>query len=75
MIPKPLDKIQDVELRDVLSHIQEEGSGQYLLLTAVPTATVPLLSEGERGIYSNKIYIRRNGLIQVITPSSTITIT
>lgn len=75
MIPKPLDKITDVELRDVLQNIQEEASGQYLVLTGVPTAGTPLLSEGERGIFNNIIYIRRNGLIQVITPSSTITIT
>ena len=75
MISKPLDKITDVELRDVLTHIIEEGSGQYLVLDAAPTATEPKLSEGERGIYANKIYVRRNGFIYRIDPAATITIT
>ena len=75
MIVKTLDKIKDEDLRIILQEIVEEGSGQYLTLSGVPTASAPLLSDGERGIFNNIIYIRRNGLIQVITPSSTITIT
>ena len=76
MIGKPLDKIADVELRDVLTHIIEEGSGQYLVLTGVPTAASPLLSDGERGIdTSGDIWIRRNGMLYKITPTASLTIT
>lgn len=76
MIPKPLDKITDVELRDVLQNIQEEASGQYLVLTGVPTAGTPLLQDGERGIdTSNDIWIRRNGKLFKITPTTVIPIT
>jgi len=72
LIPKTTDKITDVELRDQLDYIQQEASGQYLILTGVPSAGTPLLAEGERGIdTSDDIWIRRNGKLYKITPTVT----
>lgn len=75
MIPKPLDKIQDVELRDVLQHIQEESLGRALELSAVPTSANPLLQDNEVGKYNNKYYRRIGTQIFEMTPSAVINIT
>jgi hypothetical protein len=75
MIPKPLDKIADVELRDVLTHIQEESLGRALELSAAPSASAPLLQDNEVGKYNNKYYRRIGSQIFEVTPSSVINIT
>jgi len=76
MIPKPTDKIKDFDTRDMFDYLLLEGTGQYLILSAVPTATAPLLQDGERGIDpSDDIWIRRNSKLYQITPTSVTAIT
>jgi hypothetical protein len=76
MIPKSTDRIKDFDTRDLFDYLLQEGTGQYLILDAVPTATAPLLQDGERGIdTSDDIWIRRNNKLYQITPTSVINIT
>ena len=70
-----IELVKDTETRNVLQHILQEGMGNIITLSAVPTATVPLLSPDEIGVYSNVLYVRKESTIYVITPSSTITVT
>ena len=74
MIPKPLDQIANVELKDVLTYIQEEGQGRILVLASAPTSGTPLLQDNESGIYGTDLYIRKEGVIYKISPDATITI-
>jgi len=75
LIPKPLDQIANVELKDVLTYIQEETFGRVLTLSAEPTSAIPLIQDNEGGVY-NSIYYRRVGnVIYKFTPTSTISVT
>jgi len=74
MIKKALDLIKDNEVKEAINHLQENAQGNPLDLGAAPTATTPLLEDGEEGIYSDVLYKRQGGTILVFTPSSTITI-
>ena len=76
MIPKPTDKIADVELRDLLDYIIQEAKGQILVLESTPIAATPILQDGEDGIdTSDDLWIRRNGKLYKITPTQVLTIT
>jgi hypothetical protein len=68
-----LDNTVD-EIRNALDFIQENALGKAIELSAVPTATEPLLQDGEWGVYAGLIYYRVSMTIYVITPSSTITV-
>lgn len=75
MIKKPLDDVKEINLREHLQFIQEEAAGNALELSAAPTATEPLLEDGEAGVYGGLIYSRIGDTIYVVTPSSTISVT
>lgn len=75
MLRRNTDLIQDVETRLAVEHILQEGFGNPIALSAVPTATIPLLEANSWGMYNGIIYIRRADTIYVVTPSSTITVT
>jgi len=68
-----LENIID-EIRNALEFIQENALGKGIELSAVPTATSPLLQDGEWGVYAGLIYFRVGMTIYVNTPSSTITV-
>lgn len=75
MLEKPTNEVIDRITRDHLEHIYQSAQGKVLELSAVPTATAPLLSDGERGVYANVLYERVGNNINVITPTSTIVVT
>ena len=72
---RPLDGVKDSETREQIKEIQEEATGKVLELSAAPTASVPLIQDGERGVYSGVLYSRVSNTIYVFTPSSTISVT
>lgn len=75
MLKRNTDVIIDVETKAAIEFILEEGLGKAIELDAVPTATVPLLSADEWGIYSGILYFRKANIVYVVAPSSTITVT
>ena len=72
---RPTGDIKDELIRLHVEAIQEEGFGNVIALTAVPTATVPLLEDNQWGEYNNILYQRIRDTIFVFTPGSTITVT
>lgn len=75
MLKRNTELIKDDETRLALNFIQEEALGKAIELSAVPTATIPLLEDDTIGVFADVIYIRKGMKIYVITPSSVITIT
>ena len=76
MLQLPYNQITDDNIRSQLEHIYQNAQGVVIILSAVPTATEPLLSANEWGVYSNVLYYRiSNATILAFTPSSTITVT
>lgn len=72
---RPLELIKDDEVREQIKDIQENVTGNVIALSAAPTATAPLLEDGERGTFENKWYSRVGSVIHEFTPSQNITIT
>uniref|UniRef100_A0A6M3J512 Uncharacterized protein n=1 Tax=viral metagenome TaxID=1070528 RepID=A0A6M3J512_9ZZZZ len=75
MIIKHAGDIEDFVVREHVEFLQENAQGTVLELGAVPTATVPLLEDGEWGVYSGSLYIRKSSTIYVFVADSTITVT
>ena len=75
MIKKPTDRIKDIDTREHLDFIYQEGLGNAIELDAAPTATTPLLSDNEVGVYLDKIYVRKSNKIYRLDPDLAITIT
>lgn len=72
---RPTDAIKDVEIRQQIEDIQEDATGRVIELSAAPTATVPLLQDGERGTYGGILYSRVANNVFAFTPSSTTVVT
>lgn len=74
MLKKPTDRIKDSDIREHFDFIQAEALGNMLELAAIPTTTVPLLSDNEIGRYLDKIYIRKGLRIYRLDPGAVITV-
>jgi len=73
--PRPTDLIEDEEVRDQVTEIQEGARGNPLILDTAPTAAVPQIQANESGLVGGKYYLRIGNTILVFTPGSTITVT
>ena len=74
MIKKPTDRIKDIDTREHLDFIYQEGLGNAIELDAAPTAGTPLLADNEWGIVSDVLYIRKLNKIYKIIPDLVISI-
>lgn len=72
---RPSGDIEDEKMRLHVESIQEDALGNIIPLSAAPTATQPLLEDNQIGSFENILYFRKGSNIEVVTPSSTITIT
>ena len=75
MLSRNTGLVPDSVTREMFNHVLDEGLGNAILLSAAPTATAPLLSANEWGVYGGKLYFRIAQTIYEVTPSATITIT
>ncbi len=75
MLKRNIESIKDDETREAIKFIQEEALGKIIELSAIPTATEPLLEADTTGRYLDKIYVRKGMKIYRIDPASIITIT
>lgn len=72
---KPTLDIDDDIMRQHVESLQENSQKKLVGIDAAPTATDPLLDDGESGIVSGNLYWRDGNTIFVFTADSTITIT
>lgn len=75
MLIRPTGDIKDDTTRQHIEHLQAEAQGNIIILSAVPTASAPLLQAGEIGQYGTSFYCRVGEVIYVFASSSQITIT
>ncbi len=66
--------IKEQVIKDHIDFIQGETQGNILVLGAAPTATEPLLEDGDRGKFGNDIYERVGSSILKFSSDSQITI-
>lgn len=74
MLKKNTEIIKDKDIRDMFNHVLQEGIGKTIALDSAPTASAPLLTSDEIGVYNDKIYIRSGSKIYRIDPDDTITV-
>ena len=72
---RPTDSIENNEVREQIIELQEGSFSNPITLNAVPTAAVPLIEADQWGTNSNVLYLRKDDVIFVFTPGSTITVT
>jgi len=75
MLPKYVANIQDETVRKTFEHVFEGAQSPAYGLSAAPTATAPLLQDGEKGTYSGVYYVRQGNSILAFTPGSIISVT
>ena len=76
MIEKFIEEIKDEATREAIRHIFREGQGKPLTLGATPTATVPLLLNGQSGYDPNgKYWKREKDVLYEYAATSTTTVT
>lgn len=67
---RPIEQIKDPEIREQVKELQEKSTGEIIDLSATPTASSPLLEDGEWGKDGNDIWIRKgNTLLQYLSDS------
>ena len=71
---RPTELLKDDEVREHIKDIQEEATGRVLELFAAPTASKPLLEDGERGIFNNELFSRVGNTIYKFSSDTQITL-
>lgn len=52
-------------------HVYDNAQQRIIILDSAPTAAEPIISEGNFGYYSNKVYWMINGVLKEFSVSST----